>query len=112
MQVTEEDRGDLTILRVEGRIDSTSSPILDKKVNALIDEGHHRLLLNLENVEYVSSAGMRLFLSATKKLKSLGGAFIVCAPTEDVMDVIKMAGFHHILTIVSSEKKALNNNSK
>jgi anti-sigma B factor antagonist/stage II sporulation protein AA (anti-sigma F factor antagonist) len=107
MNVSEEKHGDFIVLRIEGRVDATTTPQLDKKVNSLIDAAHHKIVLNFANVEYHSSAGMRLLLSATKKLKSLGGKLVLCTPSEDVMEVIKMAGFNHILHIVSSEEKAL-----
>lgn len=107
MEIFEEVRENTIIVRIEGRVDATTTPQLDKRVNHLIDAQHHKVILNFENVEYLSSAGMRLLLSATKKLKSLGGKLIVCAPSEEVMEVIKMAGFNHILHIVNTEEKAL-----
>jgi anti-sigma B factor antagonist/stage II sporulation protein AA (anti-sigma F factor antagonist) len=63
--------------------------------------------MDFTNVEYLSSAGMRLLLSGTKKTKSLGGKFVICSLTDDVMEIIKMAGFNHILHIVSTLDKAV-----
>lgn len=107
MNVSEAEQGGFIILRIEGRVDATTSPQLDKIVNSMIDTGHHKIVLNFSEVDYLSSAGMRLLLSASKKLKSLGGKLVLCSPTDDVMEVIKMAGFNHILHIVSTEEKAL-----
>lgn len=107
MQFSEEKQGDVVILRINGRIDAITSPQLEKKVHSIIDTGHHKVLFDFSNVEYLSSAGMRLLLSATKKLQTLKGKLVVCSVEQDVMDVIKMAGFNSILTITTNEDKAL-----
>jgi anti-sigma B factor antagonist/stage II sporulation protein AA (anti-sigma F factor antagonist) len=95
------------ILRIDGRLDAASAPILERKINSLIDEDHYYLALDFTRVDYLSSAGMRVLLSATKKLKSKKGALILFSLVEDVSEVVKMAGFDKILHICSSEKEAL-----
>ena len=95
------------ILRIDGRLDAASAPILERKINSLIDEDHYHLILDFTRVDYLSSAGMRVLLSATKKLKSKKGALILFSLVDDVNEVIKMAGFDKILHICSSEKEAL-----
>lgn len=95
------------ILRIDGRVDAATAPILDRKINTLTDEHHHYLLLDFSQVDYLSSAGMRLLLSATKKLKSKKGSLILFSLTEEVGEIIKMAGFDKILHICSNEKEAL-----
>lgn len=95
------------ILRVDGRVDAASAPILERKINSLIDEDHYHLILDFTRVDYLSSAGMRVLLSATKKLKSKKGALILFSVTDDVSEVIKMAGFDKILHICATEKEAL-----
>jgi len=95
------------ILRIDGRLDAASAPILERKINSLIDEDHYHLILDFTRIDYLSSAGMRVLLSATKKLKSKKGALILFSVTDDVGEVIKMAGFDKILHICSSEKEAL-----
>jgi len=95
------------ILRLDGRLDAASSPILERKISSLIEEDHYHLLLDFSRVDYLSSAGMRVLLSATKKLMSKKGALVLFSLSEDVNEVIKMAGFDKILRIFSSEKEAL-----
>ena len=103
METQVEEKGDVVVVRVEGRLDAASSPQLEKKINAIIDSGHFKLLLDFANVEYLSSAGMRLMLSVSKRLKSLEGKVVACALNDEVLDVIKMAGFHQVLELYSSE---------
>ena len=108
VEMEEEKKGDILILRVGGRLDAVSSPQLEKKVMASIDAGDNsQVLMNFEKVEYLSSAGMRLLLSTTKKMKSKNGKFVLSNIADGVMEVIKMAGFDHILNIRASEEEAL-----
>lgn len=95
------------ILRLDGRMDAASAPVLERRLNTLIEEEHIHLILDFSRVDYLSSAGMRVLLSATKKLKSQNGELVIFGVTDDVSDVIKMAGFDKILRIYASEKEAL-----
>ena len=95
------------ILRIDGRLDAASTPILERKINNLIDEHHYHLILDFTRIDYLSSAGLRILLSATKKLKAKKGNLILFSLQEDVLDIIKMAGFDKILHICTNEKEAL-----
>lgn len=109
VELAQEKKGDILILRVGGRLDAVSSPQLEKQVMDSINESNHnKVLMNFENVSYLSSAGMRLLLSTTKKMKSKEGKFIISSVNDGVMEVIKMAGFDHILNIYNSEDEGLN----
>lgn len=94
------------ILHLDGRLDSSSAPILEKQLNNLIGEGHHLLFLDFVRIHYLSSAGMRVLLSAAKQLKAKKGNLFLFSLGEEVLEVVKMAGFDKILTIFSSEKEA------
>ncbi|MCH9627429.1 MAG: putative anti-sigma factor antagonist BtrV [Chlamydiales bacterium] len=105
MEAQVEEKGDVVIVRVEGRLDAASSPQLEKKINSIVDSGHFKLVLNFAGVEYLSSAGMRLMLSVSKKLKHLEGKVVACSLNDEVMDVIKMAGFHQVLELYPTEEE-------
>lgn len=107
VDVKEEKKGDILILRMRGRLDAVSSPSAEKKVFDCINSGENRLILDFSGISYLSSAGMRMLLSTTKKLKSLSGKLIVSSVTSNVMDVLKMSGFDHVLDIAASEEEAL-----
>ncbi len=100
-------KGDVLILRIGGRLDAISSPGAEKKVIELINQGSHKLVLNFSRVDYLSSAGMRMLLTATKRLKIVAGKLVVCAITSNVMDILKMSGFDHILELSRTEEEAL-----
>ena len=103
---TEEQDGKL-IFRLNGRLDATSSPNLESKLNEEIESGHKQILLDFGNIDYLSSAGMRLLLSATRRLSGAGGKLALCSIGDDVMEIIKVAGFERILNIYATEQEAL-----
>lgn len=108
IDLSQEEKNGVLILRVGGRLDAVSSPQLEKEVMDAINEGNHqKVLMSFEKVDYLSSAGMRLLLSTTKKMKNKEGKFAISCISESVMEVIKMAGFDHILNIHSTEDDAL-----
>lgn len=95
------------VLRIDGRLDAASAPILERKLNQLIGEHRHYLCLDFLRVDYLSSAGMRVLLAASKKVHASKGHLILFSLNEEVAEVIKMAGFDKILHICSTEKEAL-----
>jgi anti-anti-sigma factor len=101
-----EEREGVTIIRLKGRLDATSTPVLEGKIKPFLEKSK-MILIDFAEVDYLSSAGMRLLLSATKKIKAKNGKLVFCAIDEDVMEIMKMAGFDRILTIYATEKEAL-----
>jgi anti-anti-sigma factor len=108
MEAQVEEKGDVIVVRVQGRLDAASSPQLEKKINSIIESGHFKLILNLAGVDYLSSAGMRLMLSVSKKLQHLEGKIVACEVPLDVMGVIEMAGFQRVLELYPSEEESFN----
>ena len=85
------------IIEVAGRLDTTTAPALDKTINEDI-KGIKNLILDLNGLEYISSAGLRVLLNAQKKMQQIGSMKLknVC---EEVMDVFEITGFADILVI-------------
>ena len=86
-----------TTVIVAGRLDTVTAPALDKTINEDIGDTKN-LVLDLKELEYISSAGLRVLLSAQKKMQKIGSMKVknVC---EAVMDVLEMTGFANILVI-------------
>jgi len=99
VEYTQEEVDDILIIKVNGRLDAITSPEMEKAVFDFISSGKHKLVLDFSGVDYLSSAGMRMLLSTTKKLKTLGGRLVVCNVAANVMDVLKMSGFDHVIDI-------------
>lgn len=107
ISVTDKKEGDVLILAISGRLDAITSPSVEKTVFDFIHEGQAKLLFDLAGVDYLSSAGLRMLLSVTKKLKTLSGKLILYSVTVNVMDVLKMSGFDHVLEIAQSKEEGL-----
>ena len=85
------------IIEIIGRLDTTTAPMLDKTINEDIAEVKN-LVLDLKSLEYISSAGLRVLLSAQKKMQKIGSMKVINV-CEEVMDVFEMTGFADILVI-------------
>ena len=102
-------RGNMTIetsreqeklcLKVKGRLDTMTSPQLDKEVETNL-KGTEQLTMDLSELDYVSSAGLRVLLSAHKSMKKQGGSMVVRGVNEEVQEVFTITGFSEILTIM------------
>lgn len=103
----EEQKEGVLIVRIRGRLDAVSSPNAEKKICDSIENGQSVILLDMSGVTYLSSAGLRMLLSMTKKLRSLPGRLAVCSTTPNVMDVLKISGFDHVLELFKSEDEAM-----
>ncbi len=99
--------GNVLILLIKGRLDAISSIDVEKQIFDFISEGHHNIILNFSEVDYLSSVGMRLLLRTTKKLKMLSGKLVVCEINTNVMDILKMSGFDHVIEFAKTEQDAL-----
>lgn len=88
---------DATVIEVEGRLDTVTAPALDKAINEDV-AGAKNLVLDLKALEYISSAGLRVLLSAQKKMQKVGSLKLV-GVCDEVMEVFEMTGFADILTI-------------
>ena len=86
-----------TIIEIVGRLDTITAPSLDKAINEDIGDATN-LVLDVKGMEYISSAGLRVLLSAQKKMQKIGSMKVVNV-CEDVMDVFEMTGFADILVI-------------
>ena len=86
-----------TVIEVVGRLDTTSAPALEKAINEDIGDAKN-LVLDLKGVQYISSAGLRVLLSAQKKMQKIGSMKVVNV-CEAVMEIFEMTGFADILVI-------------
>ena len=86
-----------TVIELVGRLDTTTAPALEKKINNDCAETKN-LVLDLKRLEYISSAGLRVLLATQKKMLKIGSMKLINV-CEEVMEVFEMTGFADILTI-------------
>lgn len=97
MNISIDKDNDKVLIKIEGRLDTTTAPELEKAIN---DEGEvlKNLVLDFNGVNYISSAGLRVLLTAQKKM-NIQGSMELINVNEDVMDIFEMTGFADILVI-------------
>ncbi len=109
MEITEERRENILILRVIGRLDSSTSKTMEERLLSVIDSGEGRLVIELSQLDYISSAGLRVFLLAAKRMGNTNGRMILCSLKDAVKQVFDIAGFSSFLTLAGSTEEAINN---
>ena len=107
MQISVKTTNEVKVLAFEGRLDSQTSPDAQQQLTRLIEEGETKILVNLEKLDYISSAGLRVLLVVAKKLKANAGELRICSLNEVVKEVFDISGFDMILPISTSESEAL-----
>ena len=97
MTINKNTEGSKLTLALSGRLDTTTAPELEEFVQSSL-AGVTDLVLELSNLEYISSAGLRVLLSA-QKIMNRQGSMVVTGANEIVMEVFEVTGFDEILTV-------------
>ena len=107
LAISSKEQKGVTVVSFGGRLDAVTAPGAEEKLASMIGAGSHKLLLDFRGVEYLSSAGMRMLLAITKKLRGVDGKLVLCMVNDNVMDVFKMSGFDHLLDITKDADEGL-----
>jgi anti-anti-sigma factor len=107
MTITESRTGNVLVLAAAGRVDSTTASMLEQALLQAIEAGERRLAVDLADVDYISSAGLRALLVAARRMKDAKGAWALCALAEPVRQVFELAGFLPLFTIESTSQAAV-----
>ena len=107
MQISVKTIEKVKVLKIEGKLNTRSSPDAEKQLARLIESGEKRILINLEKLDYISSSGLRVLLATAKKLNSSGGELRICGVKDFVEEIFQISGFSTIFTIYENETEAL-----
>jgi len=97
----------VAVITLIGGIDTDAAPQLEKVLSTLVGEGKRKILLNFSEVTFISSGGLRVLLSTSKKIRDPEVKFGFCCVTQEVNKILKLVGFTTIFTIFSSVGDAL-----
>jgi len=103
---TRESQG-IHIIAFEGNLDTNTSPEAESVINELIDAGKQKILVNFEQLNFISSAGLRVLLATVKKLNASNGELRICSLNATVQEVFDISGFVTILNVKNTEEEAL-----
>jgi anti-sigma B factor antagonist len=107
MQISRKEEKGIHIFSLDGRFDAHSAGDVEKELNLTISKGARKLLLDMDGVEYISSAGLRVLLAVAKKLKKEEGEIKICCLKPYVKEVFDIAGFTQIFKIYDTTEKAI-----
>ena len=108
MEVLEERKDDIHIFKISGRLDSKTSPEFEERIAEASKQGINKMVFDFKDLEYISSAGLRVILKTTKELKRENGTLVLCSLQDYVKEVFEIAGFDTFLPIVPNLDDALN----
>lgn len=106
MQIDRIVENDILITAVRGRLDSSSSSQLDETL-AVIPDGSSAIVLDFSELSYISSAGLRVVLKATKLARSSGVPLVICGLIPQVHEVFDVSGFTSLIPIHASRATAI-----
>jgi anti-anti-sigma factor len=106
MEITETRKDGAVVLGVSGRVDASNASVLEQRILALIGAGEKRLVLDCAQLQYMSSAGLRVLLVAAKRLSD-GGKLGIAALNSQIREVFDIAGFSSILQIYPTQDDAV-----
>jgi anti-sigma B factor antagonist len=107
LEIAQERRGSVHVLALSGRLDTETSTDLELAVQDLLNAGERHFVLDLSNIGYVSSAGLRVLLATAKQLDGGKGTLRLCGLNAAVKQVFDVAGFSKLFSIYSTQTAAL-----
>ena len=105
--IDQETVGEIRVLAPQGRIDSTTSSTLETAALDVVNNGTTRLVVDLSDVDYISSAGLRVILLAGKKAKAAGGALVLAGLQPTIRDVFEISGFLRLFDVTETRAEAV-----
>ncbi|WP_031528069.1 STAS domain-containing protein [Dyadobacter crusticola] len=106
MKVTTTEQDDITVLQVTGDIDSKTAPEFERNARTATDSSK-KIAIDLTEVEFMSSAGLRVLLMVYRNIRAQNGNVILVGVSEDIQDVMSTTGFINFFTIVEKLDEAL-----
>jgi len=107
MDITVDEVGDIKVVRIAGNLDTQTSPVTQEQLTQLIQDGATKILVDFEDLNYISSTGLRMLLVAHGRLEGTSGELRICNPNTMVREVFDTSGFSDIFSVYGSQAEAL-----
>ena len=107
MEINKTESNGIVEINISGRLDAATSSDAESLITGVIDDNHSKILINLENLTYISSAGLRVLLVAAKEMKAKNGKIILSSLIDNVKSVFEISGFSIIFEICDTKEEAL-----
>jgi anti-sigma B factor antagonist len=107
MDIKKETKGKATIFSLRGRLDSETSPEVEKVIIDAIKEGSQHVILDFSSLEYISSAGIRVLVHCHKELEKKSGEIVLTRVPKPIENVLYITGFLPYFKIYEEQAQAL-----
>ena len=107
MEIIQEIQDGIKIFRLMGRLDHTTSQELEDELFRAISDGSNKIIVNFENLDYISSAGIRVVFKAHHTLLRKDGQIILCSMQKHIREVFEKTKFENIVPIIDNMNQAL-----
>lgn len=107
MDVSETEEGEITVVTVSGRLDSTTAPGFAERLSRALHEPRRRLLIDFSQLEYISSAGFRVLLVAAKQASETNGAIALSGVAGKVRQLFDLGGFLDLFQICANRAEGI-----
>ena len=107
MNITERDENGVTVFVLEGRIDTQGAVDMDLALQAAVSGGKHKMVLDMAEVRYISSAGLRTMADVLTRNKEEGGDLKLVALNRKVLRVLRIIGFDRFFSIYDTLEQAV-----
>ena len=107
MDILEKKTGEVNVISLSGRLDAYGANDVEKKLDSLIDTGQTQLVVDLKDLEYISSSGLRVFLASLKKVRKQQGDMKLAGLQPFIKEVFDIAGFTQLFTMFDTEETAI-----
>ena len=107
MEFAQEQAGDVVIAKLTGRLDSGSAQPAEESLTQLLAGGTPHIVVDLSNLEYISSAGLRVLLVVAKKIQQAQGKLVLFGLVPNVREVFSISGFDKIFSIRDDAESAV-----
>jgi anti-sigma B factor antagonist len=107
MEITEEIQNDINIYRLKGSLDSNTSQGFEQKLFQAISEGVKNMVVDFKDIDYISSAGLRVILKAFKALQREDGRIILCSMQKYVREIFEITGIDSFVPTLDTMDDAL-----
>ena len=98
--------GPVCVLQMMVKVDGNTAREAEEEINRIWGDGNRKLICDLSRTEYISSAGLRVFLSALKRSQKGGGQLVLCGLKPGILEIFNMAGFTGLFRIYEREGDA------
>lgn len=106
MEISLQEQDGFQIISVEGRLDASTAPLLQSRFEDALTPGNNSFVVDLRDVDYVSSGGLRVLLVMTKKVRAQGGGIVLAQLHPFVEDLLMMSGFHTLIPAAATREDA------